>query len=255
MGGWEVLELPAKAIERQEIPIGDGLIWTREPGDILQPERVGEAELAQFRKELGSAHFEAQYQQRPVLPGGNLVKLEWFERYDEAPACFQFEAVLQSWDTAIVPGEGNDYSVCTTWGILGKRLYLVDVFREQLIYPDLRQAVVDLKQEFDAAMVVVEKAGSGFSLYQDLRREGADWIYNLGPEGNKVSRLSHQSAKIEAGHVYLPKVAPWRVAFESEVAAFPNGKHDDQIDSLSQFLRTLDYRPLPIRSLSWYAGN
>jgi len=155
----------------------------------------------------------------------------------------------------MVPGEGNDYSVCTTWGILGERLYLLDVFREQLIYPDLRRAVVDLRQEFNPIMVLVEKAGSGFSLYQDLRREGADWIFNLHPKGDKVSRLTHQSAKIEAGHVYLPKKAQWLVAFESEVAAFPNGKHDDQVDSLSQFLRALDLRPYPIRSLSWYAGK
>ena len=131
--------------------------------------------------------------------------------------------------------------------------YLLDVFREQLIYPDLRRAVVDLRLEFDPTMVLVEKAGSSFSLYQDLRKEGADWqdlrkegadwIFNLHPKRDKVSRLTHQSAKIEAGHVYLPKKAQWLVAFESEVAAFPNGKHDDQVDSLSQFLRALDLRP------------
>ena len=55
--------------------------------------------------------------------------------------------------------------------------------------------------------------------------------------------------------VYLPETAPWLAAFESEVAVFPNGKHDDQVDSMSQFLRALDYRPLPLRSLSFYVGR
>ena len=41
--------------------------------------------------------------------------------------------------------------------------------------------------------------------------------------------------------MHLPEEAPWLVDFEKEVLAFPNGKFDDQVDSLSQFLRWLDY--------------
>lgn len=253
-GGWTTLELPAIAIKDQEIPIADGKVWMRPAGDILQPERVGEAELEQLRKDLGSANFEAQYQQQPHPPKGNLVKLEWFKRCDELPQRDRYEAVFQSWDTAMVPGEGNDYSVCTTWGILGTRLYLLDVFREHLNYPDLRRAVIILQDEFQATIVVVEAAGSGIPLYQDLHGTCETWLYKIHPEGDKVSRLAHQSAKIEAGMVYLPETAPWLAAFESEVAVFPNGKHDDQVDSMTQFLRALDHRPLPLRSLSLYAG-
>lgn len=253
-GGWTILELPAIATKDQEIPIADGKVWMRPAGDILQPDRVGEAELKQLRRDLGSANFEAQYQQQPHPPKGNLVKLEWFERYDELLQRDQYEAVFQSWDTAMVPGEGNDYSVCTTWGILGSRLYLLDVFREQLNYPDLRRAVIFLQDEFQATIVVVEAAGSGISLYQDLRRTRETWLFNIHPEGDKVSRLAHQSAKIEEGLVYLPETAPWLSAFESEVAVFPNGKHDDQVDSMTQFLKVLDHRPLPLHSLSFYAG-
>jgi hypothetical protein len=45
-----------------------------------------------------------------------------------------------------------------------------------------------------------------------------------------------QSAKIEAGHVLLPQEAAWLDAFLLELLAFPNGRHDDQVDSVSQFL-------------------
>ena len=55
------------------------------------------------------------------------------------------------------------------------------------------------------------------------------------PEGSKVDRMAAQSAKIEAGHVYLPKSAAWL----GELLSFPNGRHDDQVDSVSQFLRWL----------------
>ena len=53
---------------------------------------------------------------------------------------------------------------------------------------------------------------------------------------DKVMRMSAQTAKIEAGRVYLPVRAPWLADFEAEVLAFPSGKHDDQVDSMSQFL-------------------
>ena len=254
-GGWTILELPATATEYQEIPLAKGGLWRREPGDILQPDRVGEAELKRLRKELGSGNFQAQYQQQPEFPEGNLVKIAWFERYDVPPDREQFEAIVQSWDTAMVPGAGNDYSVCSTWGILGERLYLLDVFREQLIYPDLKRALFELKEEFQITMAIIESAGSGTSLHQDIDRLGGKWLHSLRPDGDKVSRLAHQSAKIEAGMVYLPKEAPWLAAFEAELAAFPNGRHDDQVDSLTQFLRALDHRPYPIQELSLYAGS
>jgi predicted phage terminase large subunit-like protein len=57
------------------------------------------------------------------------------------------------------------------------------------------------------------------------------------PEGGKVDRMAAQSAKIEAGHVHLPKNASWLAEFLSELLAFPNGRHDDQVDSVSQLLR------------------
>ena len=59
------------------------------------------------------------------------------------------------------------------------------------------------------------------------------------PEGSKVDRMAAQSAKIEAGHVYLPKSAAWLGEFLMEHLSFPNCRHDDQVDSVSQFLRWL----------------
>lgn len=54
--------------------------------------------------------------------------------------------------------------------------------------------------------------------------------------GDKITRTSTQSAKLEAGCVFLPEEAPWLGEFEREVLQFPNGKFDDQVDSISQYL-------------------
>jgi phage terminase large subunit-like protein len=44
-------------------------------------------------------------------------------------------------------------------------------------------------------------------------------------------RLRGQTAKIEGGFVLFPKDAPWLNAYLAELLAFPNSKHDDQVDS------------------------
>ena len=251
-GGWELLVLPAIATEHQELSLGKEACWARAPGDLLHPERLGEKELAQLKIELGSADFEAQYQQRPVLPGGLLVKTEWFGTYEGTPTRDDYEAIVQSWDTAAVPGQNNDWCVCTTWGLIGKHVDLLDVHREQHIYPSLLQAAKALHKKWKPKLIVIEKAMTGISLLQDLRSAGIGEAQGMTPKGDKVQRMSAQSAKIEEGQVRLPKQAPWKQKFLSETAAFPNGNFDDQVDSLSQVLRALDRRPKEIYWISRY---
>jgi len=57
--------------------------------------------------------------------------------------------------------------------------------------------------------------------------------------------MSTETPKLQAGNLILPKVAPWIDDFTVEYRAFPNGKHDDQIDALSQFLNWQGNRPRP----------
>jgi len=49
-------------------------------------------------------------------------------------------------------------------------------------------------------------------------------------------RLNAQTAIIENGFVYIPEAAPWLAEYLHEMTVFPNGKHDDQVDSTAQFL-------------------
>src|SRR5262249_51824354 len=58
----------------------------------------------------------------------------------------------------------------------------------------------------------------------------------IKPEQDKRTRMAIQSAKFESGRVFLPNRAPWLADFEHELFAFPNGRHDDQVDALSQAL-------------------
>ena len=65
---------------------------------------------------------------------------------------------------------------------------------------------------------------------------GVPMPIGIKPEGDKLVRMEAQSARFEAGQVHLPKEASWLAAFLHEMLAFPMARHDDQIDSVSQFL-------------------
>ena len=109
-GGWEYLDLPAIAEDRQIIELGRRGRILREPGHLLHPERLSEAVLDERRRELGSYLFAAQYQQRPAPLGGGLIKWDWFKTYPQAPDPASGDRIVQSWDTASKaekPGNGG----------------------------------------------------------------------------------------------------------------------------------------------------
>ena len=253
-GNWEVLSLPAIAFEQQIIALGDSMEWHREVDELLDPDRISRDKLMEIRTDIGRLPFEAEYQQRPVLPGGNLVKMEWFNSYEKPLARDQYEAIVQSWDTAAIPGESNDNTVCTTWGIIGNYADLLAVHRQQYLYPEIVEAALALRKKWKPNLIVIEKAVTGLALKPDLVKKGAKEAHWLSPEKGKVERMIAQTAKIEAGQVRLPKNAHWLEAFKAEVAAFPKGQYDDQVDSMSQALRALDFRPHTIRHCSRYKG-
>ncbi len=241
---WTHLDLPAIAEAPQRLQFGPDQFIERQPGDLLHPGRESRQTLDAIKATLGTYNFSAQYQQSPVPPGGAMIRWTWFRSYRDLPSRSQNDRIVQSWDTASKAEEINDYSVCTTWLESGNSYYLIDVLRKRLEYPDLKRRVVEEARRHGADAVVIEDKGSGTHLIQDLGREGDVRPIPIMPEGDKVTRMSAQTAKIEAGYVVLPERASWLQDFQTEVLQFPHGRHDDQVDSLSQFLAWVS-RPKP----------
>ncbi len=233
---WTHLTLPAIAEDEEEIPLGDERVHRRKAGELLHPEREPKKVLEELKAAMGSQAFSAQYQQAPVPAGGALIKDGWFRSYAQAPTPARGERVIQSWDTGTKAGPTNDYSACTTWLMQGRDYYLLDVLRKRLEYPDLRRKILSHAAAHSATAVLIEDAGTGAPLVQDLRREGKLRPIPIRPERDKIVRLEAQSAVIEAGHVLLPEKAHWLEDFRNEILAFPYGRYDDQVDSVSQFL-------------------
>jgi predicted phage terminase large subunit-like protein len=234
---WTVLRLPAIAETDEGIPIGSGKVHQRTAGEVLHPAREPLHVLESLKRALGSATFSAQYQQCPVPAEGEIVKWSWFQRYSETPAS-SVMTIHQSWDTASKADEHHDYSVCTTWGSVGDKLYLLDVDRGRRDFPQLKRRVVELARQWKPRTILIEDKGSGTALIQQLRSEhhGIPYPVAFEPKEDKVTRLHAESARIEAGQVFLPAQAPWLDELRTELAAFPQGRNDDQVDSMSQFL-------------------
>lgn len=249
-GGWQHLSLPAIAEQAEEIPIGEGRVQHREIGEALHPEREPLVQLEHQKAQMGSAVFSAQYQQAPIPTEGALFKRAWLRHYDRAPERTPGDQIVQSWDTASKDGAFSDWSVCVT-ALLRKNEYtILDVLRRKLDFPALRRTVISHAEQHKTDVLLIEDAASGQQLIQQLKHDAPPGVPRpiaIKPEGDKISRASGVSAKIEAGGLLLPKDAPWLDLFERELLGFPNARHDDQVDALTQLL---SWRKPPSRSHS-----
>lgn len=144
--------------------------------------------------------------------------------------------ILQGWDTANKPTELSDYSVCTTWGIKEKHVYLLHVVRKHLGYPELKRAVREQAEAFSPGAILIEDKASGTQLIQELVREGMHAIKRYEPTMGKTMRMHSVTSTIENGFAHLPDKAPWLGEYLHELTSFPKGKYDDQADSTSQAL-------------------
>jgi predicted phage terminase large subunit-like protein len=103
-------------------------------------------------------------------------------------------------------------------------------------YPELKRAVREQHQRFDPSVVLIEDQASGIQLIQELIGEGLHAVTRYQPQTDKIMRMHAQTAMIENGSVHVPDSAPWLAPYLHELTVFPNGKHDDQVDSTAQML-------------------
>ena len=165
-----------------------------------------------------------------------MVKTAWFKPYEPGELTEEVDSTFQSWDTANKTSELNNYSVCTTWGVSEHHLYLLHVRRERLDYPNLKRAVKEHARMFQANNIVIEDKASGTQLIQELEAEGVHATTRYQTSGDKKMRMHSVTSMIESGFVHIPAQAEWLAQYLHEMAVFPNGKYDDQVDSTSQAL-------------------
>lgn len=256
-GGWEHLCLPAVFENNAEYEYGK-IRKIAVAGEFLHRGREAETEIARAKNDLGSYGFAAQYQQNPVPVKGGMVERGWIRRFGLSEglgargdglgeeivkeSSFPYTLALssspltiQSWDTAIKSGNGNDYSVCTTWAVADEGYYLIDVVALKLEYPALKRMCAELAEKFRPSAILIEDKASGQSLLQDMRATKLP-VIAINPNADKITRFARVTPLFEAGKIFLPHRASWLADYEMQLFGFPNAAHDDMIDSTSQFL-------------------
>lgn len=212
-------------------------LWERNDPSVLRiqfpsianPAFPAEA-LEEARRTLPAWEFARLYLgELAAEEGGGVFKREWWKYYNETPSC---QEIIQSWDTAFKISTSADYSVCSTWGVSGQNLYLLDIWRKQIEYPELLKTAQMLYSKYKPSRVLIEDTASGQSLIQDLRRNSLLPIIAIRVDKDKYSRASAVTGLVESGRCYLPLKALWLHDYVEELAAFPNGDwYDDQVDS------------------------
>jgi len=228
---WQVINFPAIAEE--------GDLLGRGVGDALWPEFGFTLEkLEQIRKDVGSRVFASLYQQRPTAEEGNLLKRDWWRYYEVAP---QMANVLMSVGAAFKDGADSDYVAIQIWGKVNANLYLLDSVRARMNFPVTIQTILNMAKKWPQAhLKLIEDKANGSAIIQTLSRH-VGGIVPVQPMGGKVSRVNAVSAYIEAGNVFLPRSSTWVHDFVEECANFPNGKHDDMVDCMSQAMYRFIY--------------
>lgn len=229
---WTVINFPALAEKDDYL--------NRPEGEPLWPEHGFDKErMEQIKVDVGSRVFNALYQQRPAAADGNMLKREWWRYYDHLNPP-PFASMLISVDAAFKDEEDNDYVVIQVWGKNEANMYLVDQTRAKMNFPATIQSIRNMVAKYPMAVLkVIEDKANGSAIIQTLQNE-IGGIVPVNPEGGKVSRVNAVSAYIESGNVYLPR-STWINDFVEEAASFPTGKHDDQVDAMSQALHRFIY--------------
>ena len=239
------MAIPAIATEPTDHLVAADEVYHRPAGEALQPDRDRIEIFDEIKRQIGSRHFAAQYQQNPAPTEGNLIKADWLVGYS-LPSPFEFDRVVLSCDPAGKSGTSNDYTALVVAGLIGSSIHILDVTRGHWTIMQMIQHIIARAQRWKVALVMIEDTSTGMGLIQLLRQQTNLSVIGRQPTGDKVTRVLRQQAKFEAGQVLLPMEAPWLADFERELLGFPNGKNDDQVDALIQILEW--YSPMRMRN-------
>lgn len=261
--GWEHLSIPMEYEGSRHATSIGWSDWRKTEGELICPERIGPAEIAEIKVSLGPVGYAGQYQQRPAPGEGASFKREWWNFYNPAGVttpdvavksasgkvlCYKtpveipvaFEQVALGWDMAFKESKDTDFVAGHAWGRIGANCFLLRRRCERMDFPKTVRAVREMSQEYPSSVKLVEDKANGPAVLQTLRNEIPGMIPSK-IEAGLQSLAASMTGYVEAGNCYLPNpdLFPWVWEFIEQFAAFPRATHDDDVSAACHALRYL----------------
>lgn len=237
-----VHEIRLPALAEADDPLG------RDVDEPLWPERYDKAAMLALKAANAGYNWSAIYQQRPSPEEGMVILRTWWRKYQVAPAVF--DDLIASWDFTFKGEKRNDYVVGSIWGRLGAQFYLLYLIRGRMAFTEALAAFRNTCQLWPkAAAKLIEDAANGPAVVSTVQHEIPGvvlWPPRVSQQkgrqkktDSKMERVVSATPYIQAGNVFLPEnPAAWSGSspeeFVEELAAFPNGANDDQVDVTTQ---------------------
>lgn len=275
MTRWHEDDLAGKIIENERnleiinLPLEcndvDDLLG-RKIGDSLCPEIGKDNEwMQEFKRDYisgktgdkdddgGISAWYSLFQGSPVVEGGNLIKNDWWQYYelpsdtdDKKVFLSNLDELLMSVDCAFK--DTLDPVCIQVWGRKKADLFLIDMINDRIDFTQTVKAIQGTKTLYpQIRTILVEDKANGSAVISTLRHD-IPGIIPIQPLGGKISRVQAVSPTIESGNLYLPTNKRFTTEFVAQCSAFPNGKHDDMVDAMSQAItrmskhRTHEYK-------------
>lgn len=242
---WRVVRLAALAEAHD--PLG------RAPGEALWPEWEDRAALERRRLEIGEAAFRALYQQDPPPPAGRgMFRTERIVRLSTPPP---LTGLVRAWDLAAAPpGRGDpDWTVGVRMGRSPEGRFVIDDIvrlRGDALAVERLLLETAARDGREVGILLPQDPGqAGRAQVSYLTRRLAGHMVLASPEsGAKWVRAGPFAAQVAAGNLALVE-GPFAGAFLDELALFPDGPKDDQVDAAVRAFTHLATAPAPARSV------
>lgn len=250
----EYVNIPAQAVSEDDL-LG------RHVGEWLPSvQNRSERSWQLIKSAVGTYVWQALYQGDPKVTGGSYINVDKIDVVPWDTVIFRDDRgfmqtlssalVIQSWDLTFgsiqngvkKKAAAGDYVAGHVWAILGgTKWVLIDRVHGRFSFTEtLSQVQLKLAQWPQTSRVYVEKAANGAALINSLRKRAA-LIKPVSPEGSKEVRALAIQPIVDAGNVaildsVLADEKNDGLAMLQEFRDFPFGKHDDDVDAMTQAL-------------------
>lgn len=203
---------------------------------LFDPVRLSRSVLDRLKDEMGQFGYSGQILQDPIPLGGGMFKPDRIVEVDYAPAPGVFRKIVRFWDKAASRNYG-DFSVGVKIGLHKDGSYwILDIKRGQWSTDEREQMILKtaISDGTRTKIAIEQEPGSSGvdSARETIKRLSGFSVEALPASGKKELRADTFSVQVNAGNVYIVK-GPYLKAYYEELAFFPNGRNDDQVDASS----------------------